>query len=106
MGGRARRPGDEISLGTGTLFTEMATGVPKIGLRPGDDRDEQWLDVPGLYRCHNQTVRLIFTSALSLHSWESTAPGHRCECGRDFPGAAELDEHVASFGPMPTDDED
>ncbi len=52
--------GEKVALGTGTLFTEMDDGVPRIGLKPDDGRDELWLDVPGLYRCHNQTVRLIF----------------------------------------------
>lgn len=53
--------GERVTLGAGTLFTETDDGVPQIGLQPDDGRDELWLDVPGLYRCHNQTVRLIFT---------------------------------------------
>lgn len=53
--------GEEVNLGTGTLFAEMDDGVPVVGLKPDDGREKHWLDVPGLYRCHNQTVRLVFT---------------------------------------------
>jgi hypothetical protein len=51
--------GDEIALGTGTLFTED-TGpvITEIGLRPDDDRTCDWLNPEALYRCHSQTVRL------------------------------------------------
>jgi hypothetical protein len=53
--------GEEITLGTGTLFTETDTdlGEPTaVGLVPDDHRDTDWLDPRALYRCHNQTVRL------------------------------------------------
>ncbi|HEX5116013.1 MAG TPA: phosphoadenosine phosphosulfate reductase family protein [Pseudonocardiaceae bacterium] len=53
--------GEEITLGTGTLFTETDAdlGVPSaVGLAPDDHRDSDWLDPRALYRCHNQTVRL------------------------------------------------
>ena len=55
--------GDEIALGTGTLFTEDDDGVPVIGVRPDDGRDTDWMDPWALYRCHNQTVRLEFRAA-------------------------------------------
>ncbi|MGW5646226.1 hypothetical protein ACWEV3_40225 [Saccharopolyspora sp. NPDC003752] len=51
--------GDEITLGTGTLFVEPSRyGNTEIGLRPDDDRDTNWLNPAALYRCHEQTVRL------------------------------------------------
>lgn len=53
--------GEEIPLGTGTLFTDTDsdTGVPTaVGLKPDDGRAADWLDPRALYRCHNQTVRL------------------------------------------------
>jgi hypothetical protein len=54
--------GEEITLGTGTLFTDTDadsdTGAPTaIGLKPDDGRTA-WLDPRALYRCHSQTVRL------------------------------------------------
>lgn len=53
------RVGDVIDLGEGTLFIEDDFG-DKAGVRPEDGRDSLWLDGPGLYRCHSQTVRLEF----------------------------------------------
>ncbi len=51
--------GEEITLGTGTVFVEPSRyGTTEIGLRPDDDRDTAWLDPAALYRCHEQTVRL------------------------------------------------
>ena len=52
--------GEEIALGTGTLFTEMDDGVPRIGVMPDDGRETDWMDPRALYRCHSQTVRLEF----------------------------------------------
>lgn len=52
--------GEEITLGTGILFTEMDDGVPRIGVEPDDGREHDWMDPRALYRCHNQTVRLEF----------------------------------------------
>jgi hypothetical protein len=53
--------GDEIVLGSGTLFVEdLGRGDTEIGLRPDDGRDHDWLDPKSLYQCHNQTVRLEF----------------------------------------------
>lgn len=55
--------GEEITLGTGTLFTEMDDGVPRIGVEPDDGRETDWMDPAALYRCHSQTVRLEFRPA-------------------------------------------
>lgn len=53
--------GEIITLGSGALFREDEDGMPQIGLRPADGRETDWLDPRALYRCHSQTVRLIFT---------------------------------------------
>ncbi len=55
--------GDAITLGAGTLFTEMDDGVPRIGVTPDDGRETDWMDPRALYRCHSQTVRLEFRPA-------------------------------------------
>ncbi|WIV57911.1 hypothetical protein [Amycolatopsis nalaikhensis] len=58
--------GEQITLGSGTVFTEPDpdTGLPTaVGLVPDDGRDEDWLDPRALYRCHNQTVRLELRAA-------------------------------------------
>jgi hypothetical protein len=53
--------GDEITLGSGTLFVEDTPYGPiHVGLMPDDGRDNDWLDPDALYRCHEQTVRLEF----------------------------------------------
>lgn len=55
--------GEEITLGTGRVFSEAIPGEKAlaIGLRPeGDDRTSDWLDPRALYRAHEQTVRLVF----------------------------------------------
>ena len=53
--------GDQITLGTGTLFATTSPGSPtEIGLVPDDGRAHDWLDPHMLYRCHSQTVRLEF----------------------------------------------
>lgn len=49
--------GEEITLGEGTLF-RGAYG--SVGLEPYDGRETNWLDPKALYRCHSQTVRLVF----------------------------------------------
>ncbi|KAA2253298.1 hypothetical protein F0L68_33345 [Solihabitans fulvus] len=59
--------GEEITLGTGTLFVqEFDHGSTEIGLAPDDDRYEDWLDPQALYRCHSQTVRLELRSDESV----------------------------------------
>lgn len=53
--------GEEITLGTGTLFTDDdsdAGAATAVGVKPDDGRTTAWLDPRALYRCHNQTVRL------------------------------------------------
>ena len=51
-------------LGTGTLFlntvSEGGTTYHNIGLSPDDGRTKDWMNPRSLYRCHEQTVRLIF----------------------------------------------
>ena len=48
--------GDEIVLGVGTVFYSGSD----IGLEPQDGRQSDWLDPRALYRCHDQTVELVF----------------------------------------------
>jgi hypothetical protein len=58
-----RRPkvGQEITLGTGVLFSEpVSDGGVQVGLRPDDGRDHDWLDPRALYDAHEQTVSLYF----------------------------------------------
>ena len=52
--------GEQVELGTGTLFTHPEDDIPVIGVEPDDGRDEDWMNPRALYRCHNQTVRLEF----------------------------------------------
>lgn len=62
--------GEEIVLGEGRLFIE-GTGGPKdrttaqggLGVAPLDGRDTDWLDPQSMYRCHHQTVKLVFEIA-------------------------------------------
>jgi len=63
IGPSTPKVGEEITLGTGTLFAEYDDGVPRIGVEPEDGRETDWMDPGALYRCHNQTVRLAFRAA-------------------------------------------
>jgi hypothetical protein len=47
---------EEIILGTGTVDYEGY----EVGLRPCPHRETDWLDPRQLYRCHEQTVQLLF----------------------------------------------
>jgi len=49
--------GETIVLGIGTL--DYGT-EGNVGLIPQDGRDTDWLDPEALYRCHEQTVQLLF----------------------------------------------
>jgi hypothetical protein len=60
IGPSVPEPGEEITLGRGTLFTQVDGGVPVIGVEPEDGRETDWMDPRALYRCHEQTVRLEF----------------------------------------------
>ena len=52
---------DEIILGEGTLDTYTdGDGWTCVGLKPDGGRDYHWLDVPMLYRAHDQIVELFF----------------------------------------------
>lgn len=55
--------GETVELGTGTLFTYLEEGIPVVGVKPDDGREEDWMNPRALYRCHNQTVRLEFRPA-------------------------------------------
>lgn len=55
--------GEEIRLGTGTLFlddTSAKWGSVGIGVKPDDGRETLWMDIHALYRVHSQTVELYF----------------------------------------------
>ena len=53
--------GEIITLGQGTFFTEDGGEWGRfVGLRPEDDREFHWLDVPALYRAHEQLVEMTF----------------------------------------------
>lgn len=54
--------GEEIELGTGTLFYENPYGdaVIGVGVKPDKPRNSDWMDPRKLYRCHDQTVELRF----------------------------------------------
>jgi hypothetical protein len=57
--------GEEITIGEGLLSTEShPEGRISIGLEPEDGREHFWLDVPMLYRAHDQTVDLFFVPEL------------------------------------------
>jgi hypothetical protein len=54
--------GEVITLGTGLLAAgRNACGHMTVGLEPFDDeRPTMWLDIHALYRCHEQTVDLMY----------------------------------------------
>lgn len=53
--------GEIIPLGSGDAFWERAPeGGFQVGLKPRDGRQDSWLDIPKLYRAHEQTVELWF----------------------------------------------
>src|SRR5260370_34176704 len=45
--------GEAITLGTGTLFTQIDDDVPVIGVKPDDGREHDWMDPTALYRRHD-----------------------------------------------------
>lgn len=54
------KDGDEVLLGTGTLFTESATGEgphTEIGVKPLDGRAENWMETVSV---HGAEVQLVF----------------------------------------------
>ena len=55
--------GEEVELGVATLEInwerKLSDGVPTMVLRPGEPRDELWIDPRKLYRLHSQTVELL-----------------------------------------------
>jgi hypothetical protein len=52
--------GEEISLGSGTLFFEACDDDRAVGVRPDDGRRHDWMDPVLLYRAIHQTVELRF----------------------------------------------
>lgn len=78
--------GDQITLGTGTLFVAASPdGITEIGLTPDDARAHDWLDPHALYRCHSQTVRLEFRPDPDNGTGTTpTCPG--CTQGHQVPG--------------------
>lgn len=58
---RTPEVGAEIELGNGEFLieTDQQLGLV-VGLRPHDGRESLWLDIRGLYDCHEQTVELSF----------------------------------------------
>lgn len=62
VGKTSPTPGEIIFLGEGKLFTEEHyEGFASIGVEPADGRAENWLSIEGMYRCHGNVVRLVFT---------------------------------------------
>lgn len=57
--------GEIIELGKGTL---QVGDDDAIGLKPEHEREIDWLDPKALYRCHLQTVRLLFLPSGSRDS--------------------------------------
>lgn len=56
--------GEEIELGSGTLFIDrFDMGHIGVGLNPMNGSTHDWLDPHKLYRAHDQTVRLEFREA-------------------------------------------
>ena len=64
--------GETIMLGEGTLFISTSAGdegkCTLIGIKPPDNRIQDWLDPQALYRVHMQTVELLFDEYHPL-SW-------------------------------------
>lgn len=52
--------GTTLIFGAGRLFTENEEGFPVVGVKPLNDRENDWLDPHELYKLHNQTVELAF----------------------------------------------
>jgi len=54
--------GERILLGIGTLTSKVVWegGLPHIGVQPVNGRPRLKLDMVGLYRCHNNVVRLLW----------------------------------------------
>jgi len=51
--------GEVVDLGSGTFFIESADNRLSFGVKPDDDRRNDWFDPVKLYRLHDQTVELI-----------------------------------------------
>ncbi len=53
-------PGERLELGEGVLFLERDIYGQTIGVKPLDDRPNDWMDPQTLYKAHLQKVALIF----------------------------------------------
>jgi len=78
------RLGEDIELGEGTLFFEECKWGFSVGLKPDDERGNDWLDPKKLYRCHDQFVELYFEQ----ERWAMEHPCRDCseknECFESF----------------------
>jgi hypothetical protein len=97
--------GEEITLGSGTLFTETDpdTGLPTaVGLAPDDGRDEDWFDPRALYRCHDQTVRLELRAACDVeYRGSDDAPRCLTTCSARARGRDPADQRLRPAGIRP-----
>lgn len=93
--------GERIILGTGTFFrvTDERSGSPftegaaheQFGLQPDDEREDLWLDVKALYRCHDQEVRLEFLEGVTAEQAAALPPQDLCAyCGFMRPARADV----------------
>ena len=62
--------GEIIELGEGKFSTifDKQFNITKIGLIPFDNREKDWLDYRGLYRCHEITVEIYFQELQQVSS--------------------------------------
>lgn len=54
------KQGETIELGFGIVFFDSSEWGSAIGLRPLENRKNDWLNPEKLYRCHDQVVELYF----------------------------------------------
>lgn len=53
-------PGERLELGEGVLFIEKDIYGQTVGVKPIDERENDWMDPQTLYRAHLQKVALVF----------------------------------------------
>lgn len=83
-------PGEQVVLGTGTLFTETYgdhDGPDLIGVRPADGRDENWMDPGAMFRCKDYLVRLSLKvpETGAPERTRSASPSQQRTTGQDDP---------------------
>jgi hypothetical protein len=79
------QPGEQVVLGTGTLFTDTYGDAPVIGVRPADGRAEDWMDRSAMFRCKDHVVRLSLQVPGASAPGAAAAPGTRQAVARDAP---------------------